>query len=280
MSKYVLMSCSRTMNIIFRLLFCCSILFLGNPLRAQRTDSDKNTSPPDAITGRPFSAVKFSRTIHTGPDGKPVTTAEQRHMMVARDEDGRILMTESDSPTSESCDLPNLGALPVCDGWFVIIFDPNAALLWHWLTGNVNDTTQYVEFDLNSDQVAEDKRLTSAPPVQPIQESEPGVGMEDLGEQSIEGIPARGVRTITFHSEDPSNRRVTIHEVWTSVSMGLVLKVVDGDPGGDETVSGLDHISLAPDPALFKLPTERILRHHNYAFFDGDRDHLDNWLVH
>ncbi len=268
------------MNIVFGLAFFISVAFFGTSLWAQHPDPDRNTFPSDVITGRPFSAVKFSRRIHIGPGDKPVTTAEQRRVMVARDEDGRIFMTEGESQTSESCDLPNMGELPVCDDWIVIIFDPKAALLWHWGVGKVDETTQYVEWVLNSDQVAEDERLTSLPPVQPIQETEQGVSIKDLGEQNIQGIPARGVRTTTSHSEGASNPSVTIHEVWTSVSMGLVLKVVDGDPRGDETVSGLDHISLARAPALFKLPTERILRRHKYAFFDGDRDHLENWLVH
>lgn len=267
------------MNVVFSL-FHGSVMFFGVTLWARSTSSDTNTSTLDVITGRPFSAVKFSRTIHIGRDGTPVSVAEQRHVMVARDKDGRIFITESDSPTGEPCDLPNMGVLPVCDEWMVIIFDPSAALLWHWGIGKVDDSTQYVEFSLNTDQVAEDKRLTSAPPVQRIEESESGVRMEDLGEKKIQGIPARGVRTITVHNEDASNPRVTIHEVWTSESMGLVLKVVDGDPKGDETVSGLDHISLAPDPLLFKLPTERTLNRRKYAFFDGDRDYLKNWLVH
>jgi hypothetical protein len=33
----------------------------------------------------------------------------------------------------------------------------------------------------------------------------------------------------------------------------IELKIVDGNPAGDETVSGLDHISLAPSPLHFKL---------------------------
>jgi hypothetical protein len=200
--------------------------------------------------------------------------------MVARDGDGRIFMTVSDLPNDESCDLPDMGTLPVCDHWDVIVFDPNAALLRHWLAGKIDDSTTYIEWVLDSDQVAVDERLTVAPPVQPIEDGEPGVTMQDLGEQTIRGIPAHGVRTTTLHNEGTSKPRVTIHEVWTSVNMGLVLKVVDGDPKGDETVSGLDHMSLAPAPALFKLPTDRLLIRHKYAFFDGDRDFLANWLVH
>jgi hypothetical protein len=60
-------------------------------------------------------------------------------------------------------------ALPVCAEWKVIIFDPNAALLWHWGVGKIDDSTQYVESALNSDQLAEDKKLTLAQPIQLVQ---------------------------------------------------------------------------------------------------------------
>jgi hypothetical protein len=208
-----------------------------------------------------------------------VTTSEQRRALVARDEEGRVFMTESNNPTSDLCGLPDVGSLPVCDEWMVVIFDPKSARLWHWGTGERDEKTQYVEFDLNIDQVKEVEQITSPPPVQVIQENKPGVGMEDLGERSFEGILARGSRTITFHSDTPAKPSVTIHEVWTSVDMGLILEVVDGDPGGTETISGLDHISFSPAPVLFKLPTERILRHARPALFEGARHDLDDWLV-
>jgi hypothetical protein len=63
-----------------------------------------------------------------------------------------------------------------------------------------------------------------------------------------------------MHNDENGKPKPTIHEVWTSAQMHLVLKVVDGDPHGDEVVSGLDHISLTPKSELFTPPTERILR--------------------
>jgi len=237
--------------------------------------------PPAAITNHPFSAIKYTRTIHIGTDGKPTITAEQRHMMVARDQTGRVFMTESGSAADESCDLPNVGKLPVCDDWFIVVFDPTVGRLWHWGTGRVDDATQYVEFTLDSDQLAEDKRLTSAPPVPRIEPPTPEVRMQDLGEKTIEGLTARGIRTVTLHNDATGGQpKLTIHEVWTSIDMDIVLKVIDGDPSGNETVSGLEHISLANAPALFQLPTDRILRRISSAYFDGDKDTLAAWLVH
>jgi hypothetical protein len=33
--------------------------------------------------------------------------------------------------------------------------------------------------------------------------------------------------------------------------MKLVLQVIDGDPRGVETISGLEHLSQSPDPSMF-----------------------------
>jgi hypothetical protein len=43
--------------------------------------------------------------------------------------------------------------------------------------------------------------------------------------------------------------------------MNLVAKVIDtkvtsGDPNVEETIRGLDHISLSPDPSLFRPPDD------------------------
>jgi hypothetical protein len=49
-------------------------------------------------------------------------------------------------------------------------------------------------------------------------------------------------------------QRTRIHEVWTSAEMQLIIRVIDGDPKGEESIWGLEKISLKPDPALFQPP--------------------------
>ena len=83
------------------------------------------------------------------------------------------------------------------------------------------------------------------------------------------------------HAGADGKATVTIHEVWTSTKMRLVLRVVDGDPLGEETVSGLNYISLTPDPGLFTPPEGRILRHWKDGSDEAINDivHLSQWLV-
>lgn len=275
-----LVRCLRKTNRTVCLLSYLFFLFNAYPF-AQSSDPAGLTSSSQVITGRPFSAVKFTRSVHIGRDGTAVTVAERTHSLVARDVDGQIFMADTDESGNRSCDLPGTGTLPVCGFWHVLIFDPTRGIMWHWLDGVRAAEDQYVEVKLSDNQTGDAQRLTIAPPLPRIEQPTASVSMQDLGEQNIEGIPARGLRIVTLHNDTTRNPKITIHEVWTSTQMCLVLRIVDGDPEGDETISGLDHISLASSRILFQLPSERILRSwkNNSSYADSDLARLANWLV-
>ena len=135
--------------------------------------------------------------------------------------------------------------------------------------------------DLKDDQMEEAERLTSVLPLPLHESSEPGVTVQNLGERQFEGIRAEGVRTTTVHAGPDRQARFTIHEVWISEKMRLVLRVIDGDPKEEETVSGLNHISLTPEPSLFRPAERAILRHGNNSshYAGGDIRSLSEWLV-
>jgi hypothetical protein len=79
------------------------------------------------------------------------------------------------------------------------------------------------------------------------------VTWKSLGQKEIEGVTATGVRTTTVHPPEYPGKTPTktIHEVWVSTEMKLVIRVIDGNPHGVETISGLEHISQSSDPSLF-----------------------------
>jgi hypothetical protein len=114
--------------------------------------------------------------------------------------------------------------------------------MWHWIDGEFGDKYQYVQVDLRGDKISETERLTSVLPDAPSDIAEPGVSVKDLGEQKIRGVRAGGVSTTTMPNDDTGNPRPTIHEVWISPQMHLVMKIVDGNPLGDE-VSNRDLIT-------------------------------------
>jgi hypothetical protein len=128
---------------------------------AQSADSDVKAPQAAAVIGKPFSAVKFTRTVHVERDGTLVTRAETHHLLLARDGKGRVYMGGTES-SPETCDLPELGKLPRCDSWHTFLFDPNAGVVFGWMDGEFGDRTQYVETELRSDQFEEAKRLTWA----------------------------------------------------------------------------------------------------------------------
>ena len=258
---------------------------LGNAQAGEPTGSatDGDPSRPEIVTGEAFSAVKYTRTVQVQPNGKRLITSEGHHVLMARDSSGKIYMAGGDDAAgTQNCDLPTLGKLPPCDAWNNFLFDPTKGTMTHWMEGERGGKDQYVLVKLSDGQIAEAERLTSA-----LEESgtkpagdEPGITVQNLGERLIGGVKASGVRTTVTHSGFGASPATTIHEVWTSAKMRLVLRVVDGDPHGEETVSGLNHISLAPDAALFQAPTERILRQpkeSGYAI--EDMNDLSGWLV-
>ena len=73
----------------------------------------------------------------------------------------------------------------------------------------------------------------------------------------MEGVESHGVRTTaTLPAGQLGNKKpkTVIHEVWTSTSAHLVMKVIDGDPQNEESISGLEDVTLSPDAAQFNPP--------------------------
>jgi len=253
----------------------------GPRISAQEEGRGPDAWTPAVVTGAAFSAVRYTRTVRVQPDGSRITIAERHRILVARDADGRIFMSGADR-AGDDCDLPSLGKLPICDYWELLLFDPSAGVMWHWSEGEIGDKTQLVLMDLREEQIAEAERETSVLERPAEDPPEAGVSVQNLGERGFGGITARGVRTTVEEEEPEGRRRLRIHEVWSSVKMRLVLMTIDGDPMGEETISGLCKISLAPDSFLFRPPSDRILRHwkdsSRYAASDI-ADELSLWPV-
>lgn len=70
-----------------------------------------------------------------------------------------------------------------------------------------------------------------------------------------------------------------IHEVWTSAEMRLIIRVTDGDPNGEESVWGLEKISLAPDAKLFQPPDGYQRQHQRWdGYYANDFEDLKSWF--
>ena len=82
---------------------------------------------------------------------------------------------------------------------------------------------------------------------------------EDLGEQSYEGIAARGTRTVTTIPANAvgNERPIEItYEKWFSDELQMVVYSKQSDPRTGEQTYRLTNINRnEPDPSLFKVPT-------------------------
>ncbi len=254
--------------------------FVSRAPATQNMDADLYT--PAIVTGHPFSAVRYTRTVIVQPNGKRTITAEGHHVLMARDRGGRIYMAGA-GMSDKHCDLPSLGKLPPCDAWFPFVADLKAGTWVHWGEGEFAEKTRAIVLDMLPAQIADAQRLTSVLPLPAENVSEPGVTRQDLGERSIQGIRCKGVRITTTHAGPDGQPVSSIHEVWTSDQLRLVLRALDGNPQGEERVSGLSHITLDPDPAYFQSPQDRTVEHapddpHN--LFKPDVTQLSDWLGH
>lgn len=88
----------------------------------------------------------------------------------------------------------------------------------------------------------------------------PNVTTEDLGTQSVNGVPARGTRvtTVVPVGEIGNDRELrSVSERWFSSELNLLIKSVNTDPRFGTTTYELTNISRQPPvPSLFQVPSD------------------------
>jgi hypothetical protein len=61
--------------------------------------------------------------------------------------------------------------------------------------------------------------------------------------------------------------------------MKLIVRVIDGDPNGIETIWGLEKVSMHPDPAEFRAPAGYELQHQiSGVWAKNDFEYLQTWF--
>jgi hypothetical protein len=274
----------------------CAMLVFGLAIfDAQRASGQSNqptdpessltTTSPAVVRGQSFSATKYVRKVKTLPDGKQQFIRNEIYpVQVARDSDGRIRVQVVGDHLQPECDQPASQVPPPCPSWNVILFDPVTQTITHWAEGEMGGHAAIV-VKLSAPQVEDIENSTSVlrEVAKKAQPEGPTVTTEDLGEKVVEGVSATGVRTTTVFPVGYSGNKTpitTIREVWTSTEMKLVIKIIDGDPRKEETLRGLEHVSLQPDPSLFRPPDGYEIQYGSDSKnADEDVRQLDDWLV-
>jgi hypothetical protein len=136
----------------------------------------------------------------------------------------------------------------------VFVLDPVAHTFTTWATGpKANKTASVVKLPAErKSRAAQARGEGDSTRPQPI------VTTENLGMQTVQGLPVSDVRTTTIVPAGRSRNDAPItktQEVWTSPELKLVMKEQWNDPRSGERTIELDNFSQAePDPALFHPP--------------------------
>lgn len=257
------------------------VMLSANPGFAQSSQPDTSSG---AVLYEPFSAVSYVREVKILPNGKQQFIQNVRYpTRLARDAAGRIRIDIVTDPPEE-CDQMQMLSPPACPDWPVVIFDPHAQTSTHWEGGEFGYHGPVV-VNLTTSQLQDAETATLTMPSQPTAETldDPNATFQSLGERQIDGIDTTGIRITRVFWLDQGGARVRtvhIHEVWVSEPMQLVVRIIDGDPTGEETVAGLDHVSLGDHPDLFQLPSGYRVYHYDQGRFIGDDiSLLASWFV-
>lgn len=258
--------------------------------------NDESSAPvtgnASVIAGHPFTATQFSRRVRVQQDGKLQFIRNEHYPgHLARDSEGRVRVEIIDDPPSE-CNRPELKEPPPCPAWGVSVFDLVTQFVIVWPAGEIGAHIAITR-KLTPDEASVVEAATSEMPdlaipardLRELRAEGARIRTEKLGEKEIDGVLASGVRTTIVLPPDSSGRApaTRIHEVWTSPEMRLVLRVIDGDPAGEEVISGLEHISLVADASLFQPPEGYQMQHTSDReapkSFEDDARYIGEWFV-
>jgi hypothetical protein len=196
------------------------------------------------VTDHPYSAIQVHSTQRVLADGTKIS--HEGHHFVARDAQGRVHVEVRMGNGKDG----------EADPAMVFVLDPVAHTLMTWVSGP-ESSRQASVLPLH----APSPGSQAAHPAGSHSEAglpQPIVTVEDLGTDSLQGVPVSVQRTTTVVPAGRSGNDAPItktDEMWLSRDMQLILKEQWTDPRTGVRTVELTHLSLdAPDPALFQPP--------------------------
>lgn len=215
---------------------------------------ESGTPVKGVIRDQPFSALSYVRTFAVEADGTRRFLRNERYpIRIARNAVGCLRMDYVENPQDACARLDVLEPAPCIDRP-VAVFDLTHAVVTHWSEGERGYPGPVV-IRLTPSQVEDAKLDTSAMQVPPTATSsdEQDLRVEVLGEKVIEGLRVIGVReTRTVRVSDSRPPAQTIHEVWVSPELKVVVQVIDGNPRKQLIIAGLDHVHRQVDDSFFQ----------------------------
>jgi hypothetical protein len=210
------------------------------------------------VRGKPFSATEVRATKQTLSDGNQIDRTDSSKFY--RDAEGRM--------RDEG-------------GGHVLIFDPVAGETYQmdqqaktyaqWPTGSDKTTTTIVAMK-NRTSVSTTNQPGVGQPVQTVSQahlpnnSEPVMAYQtiDLGEKTLNGVLAKGTRTIMIipvSAVGNAHEIKVIDERWYSDELGALVTSRTSDPRFGVTSYELtDIVQSDPDESLFQVPSDYVLK--------------------
>jgi hypothetical protein len=230
------------------------------------------------VVGKPFSATEVRRTRQTLGDGTHIDKLEKDKFY--RDFDGRTRIEREDGANVMISDPANgsvreaVGLRPkvvmMRSGTFTASVPAEKGVLQDRLISVQPPVETQLRrskemLDKEHAELASSLSVASATGfartmVAPVPVPDQGV-TEDLGDQVINGVRARGTRsTITIPLGQIGNDREirVVSERWFSEELGVLVKSSNNDPRFGETTFELtDILQGAQDPTLFEMPAPK-----------------------
>jgi hypothetical protein len=251
------------------------------------------------VSGAPYQGQKVSRSVQTLSDGTVIM--HETRGLIARDAQGRIreelyqvhsanvngrqidrqfqsatvgdpiahtilIWTDPTTKIAMQMQLPSLPKLPITGG-IVGGLDAPPPIVARRPGGDVqmlkedapppSRSTSATALGISSVNIA-----TAGPAGTSVLKDE--VRTEQLGQQSIQGVLATGIRvTTTIPTGKVGNDRpiVVVHEEWRSPELKILVKTIDKDPRtGEQTMELQGLVRTDPDAALFQVPPGYTIR--------------------
>jgi hypothetical protein len=203
------------------------------------------------VTGAPYSAVRTLQFQQTLAGGNVITRTEQE--TVYRDSQGRVRTERTVTP-------PN-GAAGQAAMTFIQIHDPVAGVEY-FLNPAKQTVMKHTLPAANSTgrgaghTMSADSEGSEGPRGRGVNSHQ--VAREELGAQSINGLPSTGSRiTTTVPAGAIGNAQViqSVREVWISSDLKVPVQIKSSDPRFGNSTMQLTNINRAePDPSLFQVP--------------------------
>jgi hypothetical protein len=221
----------------------------------------------EVVTAAPYTATATTESTQVLADGNRIVN--KTSSFVARDSQGR---------TRRETDLRRIGTMQVDSPKMVFINDPTTHTQYIFTPGgeatkvirsegNWKEGPQIIDLRATRERRMKEKvvvNVQGAREGQQSKESAEQVKHEDLGTQTIEGVPAQGKReTVTIPAGEIGNERPIemVTETWFSPELHTMVLRKHSDPRMGESTYRLTDIKRnEPDASLFQAPAGAKLR--------------------